>query len=66
MFGDATNKQLRTLQLISIMISVLAIGIALFAHQTVQVQADSTGKIFTGTIRTHLKRSGSNDQEKKS
>lgn len=53
--GDPTNRQLRMLALVSIALSITCVAIVLYAKKTVLLKSDSTGKIFTGDIKTHLK-----------
>lgn len=53
--GDATNKQLRTLMMISIALSVTVLAIVVWGKKTIQLTADSTGTIQTGEMKQHLK-----------
>lgn len=53
--GDATNKQLRVLAIVSICLSLASLAVLLYAKKTVQMKADSTGTIFTGDIKTHIR-----------
>lgn len=54
MLGDATNKQLRVLLLISITLSLVVIGVLVYSKKTIQLQSDSEGRIFTGDMRVHI------------
>lgn len=53
--GDATNKQLRTLVMLSLAIGIVTLAIVIWGKKTIQLTTDSTGTIQTGEMKQHLK-----------
>lgn len=54
--GDATNKQLRTLIIISMLLSIVTLGVLLYSKKTIQLKSDSEGRLMTGDLKIHLKK----------
>ncbi|MCC6601477.1 MAG: hypothetical protein IT223_12515 [Crocinitomicaceae bacterium] len=53
--GDATNKLLHTLIIISLCFSIAVLGIVIFGKKTIQLTTDSSGTIHTGEMKQHLR-----------